>query len=99
MVKVMSNTPLSISFRRSLMWYKWVCPILILYNGWCPFQLSDNPDTFILKIHATMSFSVNSLYLDMMNDVNNSVQKLFGNWWQHQILGFCVLLVHQGNSN
>jgi hypothetical protein len=65
--QVLAHSPLNIRFRRLLIGQKWTA-WLHLCQRLMAVQLSDEPDRFIWKLTPSGSFSVKSMYEDLMND-------------------------------
>ena len=71
---VFSNTTLNISFRRSLIgdkWDRW----LELVQKLMHIQMSVEPDVFVWNLTTTGSFTVKSMYLDLLNGHTRYLRK------------------------
>jgi hypothetical protein len=64
---VLGQSPINIGFRRGLSGNKWTA-WLHLCQRLLPIKLSMEPDHFVWKLTTNGSFSVKSMYEDMMND-------------------------------
>jgi hypothetical protein len=68
---VLAQTPINITFRRTLNDHKWT-QWIHLCQRLMRVQLSNNPDKFVWKLNDSGIFTVKSMYLDLMQGANIS---------------------------
>jgi hypothetical protein len=71
---VMFSMPLNIAFRRSLVGSRWT-DWLSLVSRLIQVQLTDQQDSFVWNLTQSGTFTVRSMYLDMINDGTKFLRK------------------------